>query len=100
MELALHIVERFTLHLASSTSLVLALAFLLRWLKRRFRTEWLSEVPAVQLTVAALLVFAFSTLREAYDVANGQPLVKVAFDYASWLIGAGASAYGLFRWRE
>jgi hypothetical protein len=37
-------------------------------------------------------------MREAWDVANGQPLVKVVTDYMSWLLGTGFGAWGLHRW--
>lgn len=91
-----HILERFVIHFTSATSLVLVMFMLLRSLARHGYTNWLPTWRA-SLIVAALFVFAVSTTREAYDVANGQPLVKAFTDYASWLLGCGVAAWGLTR---
>ena len=95
-----HIVERIIIHFTSATSLVLMLAVLLRYLGRRFPSPWLPVSMNQTLVYAALGVFAISTLREAWDVAGGQPLVKAATDYASWLLGTGFAAWGLYRWHH
>ncbi len=96
MELLGHILERFVIHFFASTSLVVGVYFLILFLMRRFK-DYTQFLP---LAMAALVVFAFASLREAVDVSNGQPLVKAFTDYASWLLGCGASAWGIYRLRR
>jgi hypothetical protein len=99
MTLFLHILDRFVIHLASATSLVMAATFAIMYLRRRVADsqQWIPANFNSQLMIAALAVFAFSTMREAYDVSVGQPLVKAFTDYASWIIGTGVGAWGLYR---
>lgn len=92
MESAKYIAGRFLLHLGGSTSLVLAVFFFTDWVHRR----WEQGMP---LILAGALVFAGSTLREAWDVARGQSLRKAVVDYASWLVGTAASVWALARFR-
>ena len=91
-----HILERFFIHVFASASLVLGSTWLIRVVAKKLPrfvpAHWMH-----QLVLAALLVFAFSTLREAYDVAQGQPLVKAFTDYASWLLGCGGSVWLIYR---
>ena len=94
---ALHILDRFVIHFTASTAAVLWGFLGLKSLFRRTKSEWLSASWRTSLLIAALAVFAGSTLREAYDVTNGQSLLKAGFDYASWLLGAGASCWSLNR---
>lgn len=93
-----HIVDRFIIHFFSSAGLVLATAHGIRVLTKILRnTDWLPAEWKMRLVLSGLLVFAFSTLREAHDIANGQPLIKAYTDYASWLLGCGFSVWGLYR---
>lgn len=95
----LHIIDRGTIHFFSSMSLVMLAFFAFRTAARRSHSAWLPAAWRQHLLFAAVAVFAVSTLREAYDVANGQPLVKAFTDYGSWLLGCGASAWGLYRFK-
>jgi hypothetical protein len=93
-----HIIDRFVIHFTAATSLVLMLAIGFRYLSRRSKSAWFPHSMHQTLVYAAMTVFAMSTLREALDVANGQPLAKAFTDYASWLLGTGFAAWGLYRW--
>lgn len=92
----LHILDRFAVHFFASMSLVLLAFFAVRHFTPKAR-GWLPDEWKEQLALAGLLVFAFSTLREAWDVAHGQTLLKAFTDYASWLLGCGGSVWGLYR---
>jgi hypothetical protein len=92
-----HIIDRFIIHFFASTGVVLALTYALGCLARRTRWPWLPRFARSQVMVAALVVYAASTLREAYDVSQGQTLTKAIFDYVSWAGGCGCSAWGLWR---
>ena len=77
------IASRFVIHLFASGGVILLVYFILtlpRWI-------WVPEQSAQLVSLAALFVFAFSTLREAYDVKRGQSLKKAILDYASWALG-------------
>lgn len=96
----LHILERFFLHLVSSTFITLAIYFLLRYLLRTYisLSLWISPNTLHLITLSALLVFALLPLREPFDVYFGKQVwYKAIFDQASWLLGAILSAYGLYR---
>lgn len=95
----LHILERATIHFFSSMSLVMLAFFGLRTAARKSRSAWIPAAWRQQLLIAAIAIFAASTLREAYDVANGQPLVKAFTDNLSWLAGCGCAAWGLYRFK-
>ena len=96
----LHIIDRFVIHFFSSAGILLCALFALRWAERRWKLSWLPYTFKTQLIVAALAVFAISTLREAFDVYNGQLLIKAVTDYISWLTGLGCSVYALYRIRS
>ena len=76
-----HILERAGLHFGLAVMVfALALVFV-RWL--------MVATPAYADDIfAAVLVFAITAPREAYDVAHGQPVKKVIYDYISWIAGA------------
>jgi hypothetical protein len=99
MNLVLHILDRFVIHLASATSLVMAATFAIMYLRRKIADsqQWIPANFNSQLLLAALLVASVAFMREPYDVNNGQPLVKAFFDFASWIIGTGVGAWGLYR---
>jgi hypothetical protein len=91
-------VDRFQIHFFSSFSLVVLLFFLVDYLRKKPRlAPWLPDDSKEILLLAGMTLFAGSTLREAYDVSIGQPLVKALTDYASWLIGSGCSIWGVYR---
>lgn len=95
-----HIAERFIIHFFASAGVLLCALFALRYAARKIKSKFIPKDFPIQLLVAGLAVFAVSTMREAYDVSNGQQLVKAFTDYASWLLGCGLSAYGLYRIRQ
>ncbi|RPH38308.1 hypothetical protein EHM92_00055 [bacterium] len=97
-DLIAHILDRFLIHFVSACALVLCAFFFVSWLARRYRIEWIPGSLEARLFLSAMIVFAASTLREAYDVANGGPLIKSFTDYASWFLGCAASAWGLYRY--
>lgn len=83
-------IERAVIHFFSNTALVFG-AF---WLVRVTQRRWPKHLP---LGTAALLVFTGAALREAWDVAHGQPLWKAFTDYLSWFLGCAFSAWLLYR---
>jgi hypothetical protein len=93
-----HILDRCAIHFASATSLVLMLAIAYRYAYRRTQSPWLPHSMPETLVYSGLTLFAASTLREAWDVANGQSVLKAFTDYLSWLLGSGFGVWGLYRW--
>lgn len=96
----LHILERGVIHFFSSMSLLMLAFFGFRTAVRWSRSAWLPTAWRQQLIIAALAVFAVSTLREAWDVGHGQTIMKAFADYLSWLLGCGVSAWGLYRFKS
>ena len=94
-----HILERAVIHFFSATALVMLAFFVLRTIRRHWAKKWLPDNWQALLTTAAVTVFAFSTMREAYDVFSGQALSKAFTDYLSWLLGCGIGAWGLYRFK-
>lgn len=92
-----HIADRFIIHFFASGGVVLCALFALQYFRRKTKSDWLPEKDQAQLTFVALGVFAAAALREAWDVHNGQTVLKACFDYASWFLGCGLTAYGLYR---
>jgi len=96
--MVLHIIERGLIHLFSAMGLLVGTFFALQTLHRRqWSKGWLPSNIGGRLVVACLLVFGVSTMREPWDVAHGQPVVKAATDFASWCIGLGLGAWGTYR---
>jgi len=100
IEMIQHAFWRGVLHFVSSGSLLMMSFFFFDWLRRRkkFRIrEFLPQNIGGVLTMAALFVFACSTLREPLDVHNGQPIRKAPTDFFSWLLGLGIHAWAVYR---
>jgi hypothetical protein len=97
MQLISHICDRGIIHFFSSAGVVLCVMHAISYLSRRFPSRFLPAEFMPRLVLAALTVFAVSTMREAYDVHNGQPLVKAFTDYLSWLSGCAMSVWGIYR---
>ncbi len=95
----LHILDRFAIHFVSATALVLCAATALRVAAKRW-SQWLPADWRHRLVIAGLTVFAISTMREAWDVAHGQLLIKAFVDYASWVCGCGFGVWGLYRFKK
>jgi hypothetical protein len=94
------ILDRGMIHLFSSAGVVLSALLVLRLMARRLDSPWLPGFFQSQVLLAAVCVFAGSALREAWDVHRGQSVIKAFADYASWAIGSGLSAWGLYRIRD
>jgi hypothetical protein len=95
-----NIIERFVIHFFCSCGIVLIVYFLISFIDRKYKITWIPDDLQPRLLLSAVLVFAFSTLREAYDVSHGQLLAKAFTDYLSWLLGVGVSVFGLYRFRS
>ena len=96
----IHIIERFFLHFACSTFLVVALFFALQtWILGNSKVAiFISSRRSHILITAALIVAALLPLREPYDIwAGNNSFVKSIFDQISWFLGAAVSAWGLYR---
>ena len=91
-----HILERFLIHFFSAGGFLLGAVTAWQWAVRRWDFVW----EWVELILPALVIFSFAATREAYDVWNGGSLVKSAFDLASWLLGLGVTAWGLYRFGQ
>ncbi len=89
----IHIIERALTHILMSGSVYLIGFFALHWAMRKNAKRTMQILPG--LLCAALIGW-----REAYDVAQGQPLLKAYTDYASWLIGMALAIWGLARYRK
>ena len=94
----LHILDRFLIHFTAATSLGLMLAIGYRYAYKRTRSQWLPHSMPETLVYAGMTLFAVAILREAWDVGQGQSVIKAFCDYLSWLLGAGFGVWGLYRW--
>lgn len=94
-----HILDRSFLHMMMGAAVFLMCDYGIQYLRRRYASPrfefW------YQKAVAALLGVYLISLREPYDVWNGQPLVKAYTDNLSWWIGTIAiGAWGVYRWSK
>lgn len=96
----LHALDRAIIHFFSSAGVCLCAFFALHYVQRRKQWPWLPSLVQPQLLFVAVCVFAGTALREAYDVAQGQPLWKAFSDNLSWLCGCAVSVWGLWRFRS
>lgn len=94
-----HIIDRFRIHFASATSLVLAFSIGIRFARKKTRSKWLPATMYQTLIYAGLVLFSWTTLREPFDVYHGQTVTKAVFDFISWLSGIAFGIWGLYRWR-
>lgn len=92
-----HIIERFIIHLFSATGLVVGTFFAIQSIQRRYAKDWLPSNVGGRLLLAGFLVFGVTATREAWDVHNGQPIVKAFTDYISWAIGLGLGIWATYR---
>lgn len=98
MEPLLHIIDRFTIHFAASTTLLLALAVGWRYLARKVKSAWFPKDMIQTLIYAGVSVLFIALTREYIDLARGQSLVKAISDAISWFTGIGFGIWGLYRW--
>ena len=93
----LHILERFVIHFGSAAMIYGAVFSLYAYLVRTRRLP-----PGLSgwwaLAAPALLGLLIPVLREPFDAAAAPSLwFKSYFDYASWVLGFGASIYERYR---
>jgi putative effector of murein hydrolase len=97
----MHIIERFFIHFGCSTLITMIFYFAITyWIRKNWRLRnWMGL--NYLLVIAALLVAALLPLREPYDIYVGNnSMTKSIFDQLSWFLGAGVSAWGLYRFRK
>lgn len=95
-----HVIERFLIHFTAAPALLLIASIALRfWARKKPNSMFPPRTMEQTLLYGAVIAFALTALREAFDVANGQPLFKAPIDYVSWLLGLGVAVWGLYRWR-
>ena len=93
---ALHILERFQIHVFSSTSLYLLALFGFWGLE--IHVSWWPPVPGVWgLIFPAVVVFMAVASREIFDIAKGGWIGKSIIDWFSWAVGLTVSVYGLHK---
>lgn len=94
-----HSIERALIHFGASAFLVLAVYFALGVWSRHNRKAaiWIPAGGPQLLLVSSLLVWAITGIREPYDVSVGQTVGKAFSDIASWALGLGCAAWGLYR---
>jgi hypothetical protein len=101
MNLFLHILFRFGLHFLAAGFISACTYAVCSWLWRKL--DWPLRRQAQQvvfLIFTCLPVALIPSLREAFDVAAGQPILKAATDYVSWFAGTGFMAWLLYRIRR
>lgn len=93
MDTLLHILDRSFLHIMMAAAVYIACYIGAEWLHTKKPTWYRLGTPAV--LGCYLIMF-----REAYDVHNGQPLVKAYTDALSWGLGMALGIWGLYRWEK
>ena len=88
----LHILERAIIHIFAGTTVYLMAYIVLCWCIRK--SVWTMRI------VPALIAVGFIGWREPYDLANGQMLVKVYTDYASWVFSMALALFLLRRYEK
>lgn len=96
-----HLLLRFGLHFIAASFIVLASSAVLWSVWRRL--DWhirSSKQYLAFLVIVAIPSAALPALREVFDVAAGQSLLKAVSDYVSWFSGATFSCWLLYRLRR
>ena len=95
MDHALHIADRFVIHVFSGGGVAILTLTAWWWAERRFHF-WPRPRGWLAIAVPLFLVFTLISFREIWDVQEWGR-VKSVFDWLSWLIGLGGSGYGIYR---
>jgi hypothetical protein len=99
----LYVIERFLLHFAWSVIITGGVFMIIRMLLRRNwkYSKWLPVTILPQLFLAGVIWPGFFVCREAWDVLNGQPIIKAITDDLSWLVaGSLIGIWLLYRYGE
>ena len=91
-----HILERFVIHLFSSTG-VLLLTLWGFWCLEIFVGWWPALYGWWQLVLPALICLMLTGSREIFDIKRGGLLVKSIIDWISWAVGLGLSFWGVYQ---
>ena len=94
--LALHILERFTIHLFSSTGVFLVSLWGF-WCLELYVGWWPPLHGWWQMILPALVCLMATGSREIFDVKRGGLVVKSIIDWISWAVGLVLSIYGIYR---
>jgi len=90
-----HILDRAALHFFMSAGVQLIGLHGFWYLERK---GWMPPLKGwLNYILPAVLSFAIISMREPFDVAEGQLLIKVITDWISWLCGLAAAIYALYR---
>ena len=93
-----HIIERFFTHLLMGASLVLMWAFLIDFANRKRNWPLLPKTLEAIVVLSAIISLPFIFMREPFDIGVvGDWWGKSYFDFVSWFLGLGLSAWGLIR---
>ena len=79
-QLTVHIIWRSIIHIFGATGPMLAIAYLLRYLRKRFSISWIPVDTLRLLIFSAIPIFFLQILREPYDVSAGGILLKSWID--------------------
>lgn len=94
----LHIADRFVVHFFSAYGIVSGTWFFLNWLrKKRACQGWMPQSYLELFVLSAVLVCLGASMREPFDVHEGDWWIKSYFDYASWILGSGVGVWGNYR---
>jgi hypothetical protein len=95
------IILRFLLHCIASAFFVLLTYLYAQWEWRQLGWFVRGRRAAIVFAVICALPTAFlPPLREALDVAAGQPVLKAVTDYISWFLGSGVASWMVYRLRK
>jgi hypothetical protein len=89
------------IHIVAGAGLTLLLAYLLAFLKGRFRRPSQPQVPLAVLVVAAIIAAAIGAAREVWDVRDGSDtVVKALLDESSLIAGCFLGVWAILRLRS
>lgn len=83
----LHIFDRTMIHLFSAGGVLLAALYAVQRFASNPPDDW----------AVALVCFTGISLREGWDIKNGNPFTKSVIDWASWAVGFAVWLYVLHR---
>lgn len=88
-----HIIERSIIHIFSAGTVYLGFCIGYEWFRRKFSKAMDQILPGL---LAILIIY----LREPFDVAHGQSLLKAVIDPISWAAGIAGVWWLIRRYRK